>query len=83
VADINNRGQIVGSSETADGATHPFLWERGRMIDLATMGVDLAGMASTTTATSRPDSLCTSATDRCPIASSLHRFSAGQAIALR
>ncbi|MBX3187312.1 MAG: hypothetical protein KF819_09865 [Labilithrix sp.] len=26
---INARGQIAGSSTTATGATHAFLWERG------------------------------------------------------
>jgi len=46
VADINDHSQIIGSSETADGATHPFLLERGRMIDLVSRGVDLAGMAA-------------------------------------
>lgn len=40
--DINNRGQIVGSSTIAvsegDFTTHAFLWHRGRMIDLGTLG---------------------------------------------
>ncbi|SCG40810.1 hypothetical protein OG423_25840 [Micromonospora zamorensis] len=35
-ADINERGQIVGTSTTADGVQHAFLWQRGRMIDLGT-----------------------------------------------
>ncbi|MER7457219.1 hypothetical protein [Micromonospora sp. NPDC126480] len=35
-ADINERGQIVGTSTTADGARHAFLWDRGRMINLGT-----------------------------------------------
>jgi probable HAF family extracellular repeat protein len=32
--DINNLSQIVGHSTTADGETHPFLWQDGVMIDL-------------------------------------------------
>ena len=31
---INNRGQVVGWSETENGDTHAFLWEKGRMVDL-------------------------------------------------
>lgn len=31
---INNRGQIVGESELANGIRHAFLWERGEMMDL-------------------------------------------------
>ena len=34
-AAVNDRGQVVGVSETADGAFHAFLWEKGTMIDLA------------------------------------------------
>ena len=37
---INNRGQVVGSSTTASGQTHAFLWEDGTMIDLGTLGGD-------------------------------------------
>jgi probable HAF family extracellular repeat protein len=32
--DINNRGQIVGYSDQADGARHAVLWHDGRWIDL-------------------------------------------------
>jgi probable HAF family extracellular repeat protein len=35
---INERGQVVGSSETALGEDHAFLWERGTMTDLGTLG---------------------------------------------
>lgn len=39
VVGINDRGQILGISETASGGFHPFLWQNGRMIDLTTRGV--------------------------------------------
>jgi len=35
---INDRGQVVGSSETASGDTHAFLWQDGVMTDLGTLG---------------------------------------------
>jgi probable HAF family extracellular repeat protein len=35
---INNRGQVVGGSETVEGEWHAFLWEDGRMKDLGTLG---------------------------------------------
>jgi probable HAF family extracellular repeat protein len=40
--DINSRGQVVGSSNTASGCPnacerHAFLWEDGRMTDLGTL----------------------------------------------
>ncbi len=37
-ADVNGRGQIVGSSTTADGVNHAFLWQDGVMTDLGTLG---------------------------------------------
>lgn len=36
-AAINNKGQIVGSATTADGETHAFLYEDGKMTDLGTL----------------------------------------------
>jgi len=36
--DVNNRGQVVGSSATAAGTSHAFLWEDGVMTDLGTLG---------------------------------------------
>jgi probable HAF family extracellular repeat protein len=36
-SDMNERGQIVGSSTTPSG-THAFLWENGEMVDLHTFG---------------------------------------------
>ena len=35
---INDRGQVVGTSWTAGGARHAFLWEQGRMRDLGALG---------------------------------------------
>jgi len=35
---INNRGQVVGTSDTASGSTHAFLWQDGEMTDLGTLG---------------------------------------------
>ena len=37
---INARGQIVGEAETANGDTHAFLWQKGVMQDLGTLGGD-------------------------------------------
>jgi probable HAF family extracellular repeat protein len=36
--DFNDYGQIVGSSLTASGRTHAFLWENGILRDLGTLG---------------------------------------------
>jgi len=37
-AAINAGGQVVGWSGRADGRSHAFLWDRGRMTDLGTLG---------------------------------------------
>lgn len=36
--DLNDRGEVVGWSETASGYAHAFLWYRGHMSDLGTLG---------------------------------------------
>ncbi len=33
VADINDRGQVVGGSRTQDGGSRGFIWQNGRMTD--------------------------------------------------
>jgi probable HAF family extracellular repeat protein len=35
---INDVGQVAGSSETASGQYHAFLWQNGVMTDLGTLG---------------------------------------------
>ena len=39
---VNNLGQVVGYSTTRDGSTHAFLWQRGVMQDLGTLGPEYA-----------------------------------------
>jgi probable HAF family extracellular repeat protein len=34
---INERGQVVGYSQTANGDIHAFLWQNGTMTDLGTL----------------------------------------------
>ena len=36
--DFNDRGQVAGSAETADGAVHAFLSQGGTVVDLGTLG---------------------------------------------
>ena len=36
-AAINERGQVVGTSQTKSGASHAFLWQNGKMVDLGTL----------------------------------------------
>jgi probable HAF family extracellular repeat protein len=36
--DINDRGQVVGSSMTLSGGAHAVLWRAGRIVDLGTLG---------------------------------------------
>lgn len=38
----NDRGQVVGGSETAEGEYHAFLWQDGVMTDLGTLGGPLS-----------------------------------------
>lgn len=37
---VNERGQVVGTSNTADPSARAFLWEDGVMVDLGTLGGD-------------------------------------------
>jgi probable HAF family extracellular repeat protein len=36
--DINDSGQVVGSTSTSSGGGHAFLWQNGAMTDLGTLG---------------------------------------------
>jgi len=33
-SEVSERGQVVGTSDTADGVDHPFLWDNGILLDL-------------------------------------------------
>ena len=43
---LNERGQVAGRSETADGTVHAFLWDSGRMIDLGARAGDVPSAAT-------------------------------------
>jgi probable HAF family extracellular repeat protein len=43
---IDDRGRIVGSSTTTSGQTHAFLWQRGKMTDLGTLGRAYVGSSA-------------------------------------
>jgi probable HAF family extracellular repeat protein len=52
-SDMNNQGQVVGSSLTSSvpgpfgvGSTAPFLWEKGRMRNLGSLGGSFGGAAA-------------------------------------
>jgi probable HAF family extracellular repeat protein len=42
---INERGQVAGTSRTATGERHVFLWQDGRMADIGRYGFDARGGA--------------------------------------
>jgi probable HAF family extracellular repeat protein len=42
---INNKGQVVGNSVTADGISHAFLWNLGTMRNLGTLPGDISSQA--------------------------------------
>jgi len=58
---INERGQIVGASETKTGKEQAFLWQNGRMIDLGTL---LDGTESKATAINEHNQIIGTSTTR-------------------
>ena len=39
---LNNRGQVAGSMNLpGDANAHPFLWDRGTLVDLGTLAVKM------------------------------------------
>jgi probable HAF family extracellular repeat protein len=42
---INNKGQVIGNSVTADGVSHAFLWNIGSMRNLGTLSGDASSQA--------------------------------------
>jgi probable HAF family extracellular repeat protein len=45
-ADINDAGQVTGTSSTSAGPSHAFLYSNGQMIDLGTLGGSFSGGGS-------------------------------------
>jgi probable HAF family extracellular repeat protein len=35
---LNDRGQVIGNSRSGGGPFHAFVWEKGKMTDLGTLG---------------------------------------------
>jgi probable HAF family extracellular repeat protein len=45
-ADINERGNVVGSSRTREGEVRAFVWKQGTMLALETLGGSRAAAAA-------------------------------------
>jgi probable HAF family extracellular repeat protein len=59
---INNRGEVIGNSLTADGASHAFLWRDGHMTDLGgpgsvSMATDINERGEVVGINERPDGM--------------------------